>query len=207
MNQLRAAAGREAPRSYQPRERLTIATTDNITGTSIRTPTTVANAAPELKPKRLIAAATASSKKFDAPINAEGPATQCCSPDQAVQKIGEAGVEIDLDQDRNGEKHDHERLRDDLFALETEEKNECRQKSDEGEWLQFGEQLCQRRLAPLCEHLPTNDLSGNNRDDNVKSDRKRQSPPRNCDGGKAEQEADDRRECENHDRVVERDLT
>ncbi len=51
-----------------------------MTGTSMRTPTTVASAAPELKPNRLMAAATASSKKFEAPINAEGPATQCCSP-------------------------------------------------------------------------------------------------------------------------------
>jgi len=39
-------------------------TTSNITGTSISTPTTVASAAPELKPNRLIAAATASSKKL-----------------------------------------------------------------------------------------------------------------------------------------------
>ena len=35
------------PRSYQTFEALTIFTTDSITGTSIRTPTTVASAAPE----------------------------------------------------------------------------------------------------------------------------------------------------------------
>ena len=35
---------------------------------------------PELKPKRLIAAATANSKKLLAPISADGPATQCASP-------------------------------------------------------------------------------------------------------------------------------
>ena len=69
-----------APASYQPFERFTIATTDSITGTSIRTPTTVASAAPELKPNRLMAAATASSKKLLAPISAEGAATQCASP-------------------------------------------------------------------------------------------------------------------------------
>ena len=68
------------PLSYQPFDRLTIQTTDNITGTSISTPTTVASAAPELKPNRLMAAATASSKKLLAPISADGPATQCCSP-------------------------------------------------------------------------------------------------------------------------------
>ena len=35
------------PRSYQPRERRTICTTDSITGTSTSTPTTVASAAPD----------------------------------------------------------------------------------------------------------------------------------------------------------------
>jgi ACR3 family arsenite transporter len=54
---------------------LTTRTTSSITGTSISTPTTVASAAPDSNPKRLIAAATASSKKFDAPISAEGQAT------------------------------------------------------------------------------------------------------------------------------------
>ncbi|MNE81304.1 hypothetical protein D3C80_1779430 [compost metagenome] len=55
-------------------------TTSSMTGTSMSTPTTVASAAPEWKPNRLMAAATASSKKFDAPIRAEGPATECFSP-------------------------------------------------------------------------------------------------------------------------------
>jgi hypothetical protein len=35
-----------------------------MTGTSTRTPTTVASAAPDRKPNSAIAAATASSKKF-----------------------------------------------------------------------------------------------------------------------------------------------
>ena len=39
-----------------------------------------ASAAPEAKPNRLIAVATASSKKLLAPISAEGAATQCCTP-------------------------------------------------------------------------------------------------------------------------------
>ena len=55
-------------------------TTSSMTGTSISTPTTVARAAPELKPNRLMAAATASSKKLDAPIKADGQATECFSP-------------------------------------------------------------------------------------------------------------------------------
>jgi hypothetical protein len=39
------------------------ATSDSITGTSTSTPTTVARAAPEFRPKRPMATATASSKK------------------------------------------------------------------------------------------------------------------------------------------------
>ena len=52
------------------------------------------------KPNRLIAAATASSKKFEAPISAEGPATQCATPSRRLSQVGERGVEEDLDQDR-----------------------------------------------------------------------------------------------------------
>ena len=55
-------------------------TTESMTGTSTRTPTTVANAAPDWKPKSAIAAATASSKKFEAPISADGQATLCGTP-------------------------------------------------------------------------------------------------------------------------------
>jgi len=62
------------------RELLISLTTTSITGTSIRTPTTVAKAAPKLKPKRLMAAATAGSKKLLAPISAEGQAMLCYSP-------------------------------------------------------------------------------------------------------------------------------
>jgi len=46
-------------------------TTDSITGTSTSAPTTVASAAPDWEPNSAIAAATASSKKFDAPISAD----------------------------------------------------------------------------------------------------------------------------------------
>ena len=38
-----------------------------------------------------------------------------------VEHISEAGVEIDLDQDRYGEQADNQRLRQNLLALETEQ--------------------------------------------------------------------------------------
>ena len=63
-----------------------MATTDSMTGTSTSTPTTVANAAPDSSPNRLIAAATASSKKFDAPISADGAAAQWATPSARLRK-------------------------------------------------------------------------------------------------------------------------
>ena len=51
-----------------------ILTNINITGTSTSTPTTVANAAPDCKPNREIATATANSKKLLAPIIPAGAA-------------------------------------------------------------------------------------------------------------------------------------
>ena len=53
---------------------LAIDTSHSMAGTSTRTPTTVANAAPDRNPNRLMATATASSKKLDAPIRAAGAA-------------------------------------------------------------------------------------------------------------------------------------
>ena len=52
-------------------------TSESITGTSTRTPTTVANAAPEFRPKILIATATANSKKFDVAIKDPGATMSC----------------------------------------------------------------------------------------------------------------------------------
>ena len=52
-----------------------IFTSMSITGTSMRTPTTVASAAPEDKPKSIVAVAMATSKWLDAPIMAEGAAS------------------------------------------------------------------------------------------------------------------------------------
>jgi hypothetical protein len=61
----------------QCRVRLQTEQTESITGTSTKTPTTVASAAPDSAPNSAIAVATANSKKFDAPINAPGAATWC----------------------------------------------------------------------------------------------------------------------------------
>ena len=53
-----------------------IDTRTNIRGTSISTPTTVANAAPEERPNKTTAVAIATSKWLEAPINATGAASR-----------------------------------------------------------------------------------------------------------------------------------
>jgi hypothetical protein len=63
-----------------------IFTSINITGTSVRTPTIVARAAGLCVPKREIATATASSKKFDAPIILAGAAISCGSFNFLLEK-------------------------------------------------------------------------------------------------------------------------
>src|SRR5882762_8098654 len=75
-----------APASYQPLDSFTRWTTESITGTSTSTPTTVASAAPELSPNRLMAAATASSKKLLAPISAAGAATHQATPKRRLSQ-------------------------------------------------------------------------------------------------------------------------
>ena len=55
------------------------ATSDNIMGTSTKTPTTVTKAAGDCNPKSEIATATASSKKLLAPIIAAGEQIGCGS--------------------------------------------------------------------------------------------------------------------------------
>src|SRR3972149_9899614 len=77
-------------RSYQALVTFTMRTTDSMTGTSISTPTTVASAAPDSNPKRLIAVATASSKKLLAPINAEGHAMPCATPNLRFSQYASA---------------------------------------------------------------------------------------------------------------------
>ena len=49
----------------------------------------------------------------------------------AIEEIGEPGVEVDLHQDRHGQQGDHHGLRDDLFPLKPEQKDQRCQKRDQ----------------------------------------------------------------------------
>ncbi len=53
---------------------LAINTSQSMTGTLTKTPTTVASAAPDCSPNKLMAMATANLKKLDAPMRAAGAA-------------------------------------------------------------------------------------------------------------------------------------
>ena len=93
------ACARTQARAYQLRVAMTICTTESITGTSTSTPTTVASAAPDWKPNRLIAVATASSKKLTgADQRRRGRRRTVPRRSRRLSQIGQAGVEIDLDE-------------------------------------------------------------------------------------------------------------
>jgi hypothetical protein len=66
------------------------ATRRSIAGTFTGTSTTVAGTAPELRPNRLMVTATASSKKFDVPISAQGAAMRWRT--RTTSTISAAGV-------------------------------------------------------------------------------------------------------------------
>ena len=70
-----------------------------------------------------------------------------------VEKICEAGIEIDLDQDRDGQHCDDQRLRQDLFALESEQKHQRRKQRNKGNRLQCRQQSVKRGIPPLASTL------------------------------------------------------
>ena len=66
-----------------------------------------------------------------------------------VELVGNAGVEINLNHDRDGEERDNERLPHDLLALKPEQQHERRQQRDQRNRLQCPERLRQCRLATV----------------------------------------------------------
>src|SRR5690554_3193350 len=104
----------------QWRVRLAIATNDSITGTSTNTPTTVARAAPECNPNKEMATATASSKKFEVPINhASRRSNAMWQAHDFGRGVGNNKNAIGLDQQRNGNQHNNKRLGHNSARLKT----------------------------------------------------------------------------------------
>ena len=90
----------------------------------------------------------------------------------SVEEIGDPGVEIDLDQDRDGEHRDHQGLRQNLLALEPEQQDERREQRDQRDRPKPIQQPGQRRLAAVREHVPSHRLRHDHGDHDVEHDRK-----------------------------------
>ena len=182
-----------------------------MTGTSTRTPTTVARAAPELSPKRLIATATASSKKFEVPIRAQGAATPEGHPPGPGGGIGDEEDTVGLDQQRHGDEDDDQGLGQDRFALKTEQQHHGGEQTQHGDGLDAGRKTRHGSVPGLAatgmaQQPLAGDRTGDQRDQHIEPDREQQRVPRHGDLGNTQQQRNQRREGEDHDDVVHRDL-
>jgi hypothetical protein len=92
-----------------------------------------------------------------------------CRAGRTVEQIGQRCVEIDPNQDRNGEERDDERLIDDLLALEAEEKHQHQEERDQRGGLQLAEPALQFRIAAGPQHPHAHDLGDDHRHDDVKT--------------------------------------
>ena len=143
----------------QPRVRLQNAQTDNMTGTSIKTPTTVASAAPDSGPNRAMAVATASSKKLLAPMSAPGAATEYCTLEEPHQAISQRGVEVDLDENRNRDQKYVKRFAKDVVRLKREDQDQGGKQRQHADW---GEARQQHFFEPLLAAPPDEPLAKSN---------------------------------------------
>ena len=79
-----------------------------------------------------MAAATANSKKLTRTDQCRWTRYAVRFTDTAIQPVGQAGIEIDLNDDGHGEHDDDERLLDDGFALKGEQQYQREQQRGDG---------------------------------------------------------------------------
>ena len=103
-----------------------------MTGTSVSTPTIVANATGDCAPNKAIATATASSKKFDAPIIPAGAAILCGSLSALLAKYAIKENQECLNNQRDGNQDDVQRIFQDNIALKRENNNERQEQPRNG---------------------------------------------------------------------------
>jgi MFS transporter, DHA2 family, multidrug resistance protein len=132
----------------------------------------------------------------DAMLLARGP----------VQDVGEPSVEVDLDQDWDRQERDDEWLRQDLLALESEQEDQRGQKRHQRERLQRAHQAGERGVPSAGQEPAPQDLRDGDRNKDVEHDREDERVPGHRDRREPEQQADDGREGDDHDDVVERHL-
>ena len=82
---------------YQPRVRNTIRTTESMTGTSTSTPTTVANAAP-IESQECDRRGDGELEEIRGADQGRGTSDIVRDTERTVERVGDAGVKIDLDQ-------------------------------------------------------------------------------------------------------------
>ena len=123
----------------------------------------------------------------------------------AVQPVSERRREIDLNDDGHGEQRDDQRLRQDLPALEREEQHDRREQRGNRPGLEPGERTSEPGFSAAQEKRSPR-LGEQDRSEDVECDGREKGVPRHRDRGQPEQDADDRREREDHDRVVQCDL-
>lgn len=124
-------------------------------------------------------------------------------PDRQLEEVGATHVAIDLNLDGNGEQRDHQRPRQSLLALEAEQQHESGQQCDKRDRLKPIENGLQPPFASRCLGLATQKLCNDRGNYDVERDRENQRLSRHGDRRHSQQQADDRREVEHHDGVVE----
>src|SRR5450631_4108460 len=128
-----------------------------------------------------------------------------CDTEAAIKPIRQCRIEQYLDENRHREHADHERLTQDRLALECEQQNYRGEQRGKRKGRNAREHRLVRRLAPP-QKRPAPSLRQHQWNEDVHHDRQEQRVPRNADRRDTEQQRDDRREREDHDRVVQRHL-
>ncbi len=124
-----------------------------------------------------MAAATAEFEKVAGSNQRRRSSNTPCHTKAPAQPVGKARIEIDLDQDRDGKQHDHERLCDDLLALKPKQHDQRRQQCNQRDRLQRIQGSLQR-CRSIGQQRTTPQLRDNDGNNDIQHDRYQQGRPR-----------------------------
>jgi len=111
----------------QPRDWLQILQTESITGTSTSTPTTVANAAPEFAPNRMMPTAPRQFKEIARPNQRTRSGDFVRHLQATHQLVGQTGFDIGLDDDGHRNQRNGQPAMRETRQLEGENENQLQQ--------------------------------------------------------------------------------
>ncbi|MPM57633.1 hypothetical protein SDC9_104456 [bioreactor metagenome] len=120
----------------------------------------------------------------------------------AVEPVGEAGVEDDLDEDGYGQQGDDEGLLENGLSLEREQQHQREQQRRDGVGAEFADDGLKVGLAARQQRF-ADQLRNDDGDDDVQAHRDEQRVPRHGDGRQAQKQRNDGGEGHHHDGVVE----